>query len=228
MADQPAKSLQASHDREVRQVSPPRGRLQRALQRVARPRGRPRRHERAPPGHPLEPDPRRGRDDRRQGLAPEGHRPGPRRRAQRSPSPRRRQRVRDQAPQLHLQGQPQSSPQGAARGAQRARRSRLDRGPARRRLHRARHQAGGRRAGEVGRRAAGPDRDHRRRGGGSEELPQPAPRLGRHRQRRRRGRDHRPPVADRLRGRPRGARRAGRRGRARQRRGCRCRGRSDD
>ena len=84
MADQPAKSLQARHDREVRQVSPPRGRLQRALQRDAGPRGRPRRHERAPPGHPLEPDPRRGRDDRRQGLAPEGHRPRPRRRAQRS------------------------------------------------------------------------------------------------------------------------------------------------
>ena len=52
---------------------------------AARPRGRARRAARAPPRHRLHADARRGRDDRRQGLAPEGHRPRPRRRAVRAP-----------------------------------------------------------------------------------------------------------------------------------------------
>ena len=86
-----------------------------------------------------------------------------------------------EAAQLHLQGQPQGAPQGAAVGAQRPRRARLDRRAAGRQLRRARDQAGRRGAREVGRRDAGPGRHHRRGGGGREELPQPAARLGRHR-----------------------------------------------
>ena len=69
---------------------------------------------------------------------------------------------------------------------------------------------------------AGPGRHHRRRGGRGEELPQPPARVGRQRPRRRRRRDHRPPLDRRLRGRPRGARGARRgrhRGHADERRG---------
>ncbi len=51
-----------------------------------------------------------------------------------------------------------------------------------------------------------------------QELPQPSPGLRRQRRGRRRRRDHRPPLAHRLRGRPRGARGAGRGRHARQRR----------
>ena len=62
-------------------------------------------------------DPRRGGDDRRQGLPPEGHRPRPRGRAVHPAAGRRRRRVRPEAAPLHRQGQPQGAPPGAARGA---------------------------------------------------------------------------------------------------------------
>ena len=51
------------------------------LPHVARARDGARRAERAPPRHRVHQDPRRGGDDRRQGLPPEGHRPRSRRRA---------------------------------------------------------------------------------------------------------------------------------------------------
>ena len=80
------------------------------------------------------PDPGRGRDDHRQGLAPEGHRPRARRRARRPAPLRRRRRLRPEAAPLHLQGQPQGAPQGAARRAHRPRRARHGRRDRRRRL----------------------------------------------------------------------------------------------
>ena len=49
------------------------------LQRAARPRVRARRARRAPPGHAVDQDPRQGPRRRRQAVAPEGHRPRPRR-----------------------------------------------------------------------------------------------------------------------------------------------------
>ena len=58
-----------------------RGRLRRALPRTARARGGARGAAARAGGHRVHQDSRRGRGDRRQGLAPEGHRPRPRRRA---------------------------------------------------------------------------------------------------------------------------------------------------
>ena len=52
-----------------------RGRVRRALPRPAGARGRARRARRAPARHRVHQDARRDRHDRRQGLAPEGHRP---------------------------------------------------------------------------------------------------------------------------------------------------------
>ena len=89
-------------------------------------------------GHPLHPDPRRGVDDDRQGLAPEGHRPRPRGRPQRPAPLRRRRRLRPEAAPLHGQGQPQGAPEGAARRAQRPRRAGQRRRPRRLHLQRAR------------------------------------------------------------------------------------------
>ena len=86
-----------------------------------------RRAGRAPPRHRVDQDPRRGRHDRRQGLAPEGHRPRPRGRAVHAAAHRRRRGLRPQAARLHRQGQPQGAPARAARRALRARRARLDR-----------------------------------------------------------------------------------------------------
>ena len=123
----PRQSRARASRRPARQAGegrPAEGDLQRALPRGARPRGRPRGPERAAPRHPLQPDPRRGGDDHRQGLAPEGHRPRPRRRPERAAPLRRRRRVRPEAPPLHRQGQPQGAPQGAARRPHRARRAR--------------------------------------------------------------------------------------------------------
>ena len=70
------------------------------------------------------PRPRRGLDDHRQGLEAEGHRPRPRRRAQRPAPPRRWRRVRAEAALAHLQGQSQGPPPGAALGVLGARRPR--------------------------------------------------------------------------------------------------------
>ena len=77
-----------------------------------------------PPRHRVDPGPRRGLDDRRQGVAPEGHRPRPRRRAQRAPPPGRRRRLRPEAARLHREGEPQGPPPRAALGAVGARRPR--------------------------------------------------------------------------------------------------------
>ena len=54
-----------------------RGRVRRELPRAARARGGARRAGRAPARHGVHQDARRGRHDRRQGLAPEGHRAAP-------------------------------------------------------------------------------------------------------------------------------------------------------
>ena len=123
-----------------------------------------------------------------------------------------------EAAQLHLQGQPQGPPQGAALGAQRPRRPRLGRGAPGRQLLRAGHQAGGRGARQVGRATC------RRwssitgeEAAAAKSFRNLAARLRRHRRGRRRRRDRRAPLADRLRGRPRGARGPRRRRRARHR-----------
>ena len=76
-----ASQLKATDARQAGQDRPAGGRVRRGLPRVPRARGRARRPRRAPPRHRLEPRPRRGLDDHRQGLAAEGHRPRPRRRA---------------------------------------------------------------------------------------------------------------------------------------------------
>ena len=62
-----------------------RRRVRRAVQRPARARGRGGRARRAPPGHARDHDPRHGPRRRRQAVAPEGHRPRPRRLDPRSP-----------------------------------------------------------------------------------------------------------------------------------------------
>ena len=72
-------------------------RVRRALPRAARARDGARRAGRAPPRHRVHQDARRGRDDRRQGLAPEGHRPRPRGRPLRVAAHRRRRGLRAQA-----------------------------------------------------------------------------------------------------------------------------------
>ena len=64
------------------------------VSRVAGPRGRSRRPRCPSPRHGVDAAPWRGLDDRRQGLAPEGHRPGARRGAQLSHAHRRRRRLR--------------------------------------------------------------------------------------------------------------------------------------
>ena len=71
-----------------------RDRVRGALQHAARARDRARRAERAPAGHRLDQDPRRGLRRRRQAVAPEGHRPRPRRLLALAGVDRRRHRVR--------------------------------------------------------------------------------------------------------------------------------------
>ena len=85
-----------------------------------------------------------------QGLAAEGHRPRPRRRAQRPPPPRRWRRLRPEAALAHLQGQPQGPPPGAALGVLGPRRPRQHRRARRRGLRGAVDQAGRRGARQVG------------------------------------------------------------------------------
>ena len=92
-------------------------RLRRGVPRAPGARGRARGAERAPARHRLHAHARRGGDDRRQGLAPEGHRPRPRGRPVGAPPHRRRRGLRAQAARLHRQGQPQGAPEGAALGA---------------------------------------------------------------------------------------------------------------
>ena len=86
-----------------------------------------RRARRAPPGHAATRTARHGPRRRRQAVAPEGHRPRPRRPVALAAVDRRRHRLRPEPAPLHRQGQPQG-PQG--RAAQRAvgpRRARLAR-----------------------------------------------------------------------------------------------------
>ncbi len=79
---------------------------------------------------------------RRQAVAPEGHRPRPRRLQPLADVDRRWHRLRPAAALLHLQGQPQGAARRAAQRAVAARRARLARGARRRRLQRARRPAG--------------------------------------------------------------------------------------
>ncbi len=65
----------------------------------------------------LDQDARRGVRRRRQALAPEGHRPRPRRLVALADLDRRRHRIRPHPAQLHLQGQPQGAAGGAAQRA---------------------------------------------------------------------------------------------------------------
>ena len=90
----PRQGSRAGH---AAQGRPSGGRLRRGLPRVARPRRRSRRPRSRASRHRLDADPRRGLDDDRQGVAPEGPRPRPRRRAERAPPARRRSGVRPQA-----------------------------------------------------------------------------------------------------------------------------------
>ena len=216
-------SRQGPDARQAGQGRPARGRLHRALPRVARPRGRARRPERAPPGHASTPDPRRGLDDRRQGVAPEGHRPRPRRRAQRPAPPRRRRRLRARS---RAATPSRSTARRAARRCARRSRVHADRdsiavldgsdastSPSTKTAAEA--------PGEVG-------RERCRRSSSSPATRRPRPKSFRNIPRvsvvtapARVGvaDDHRPPLDRRLRGRPRGARGPRRRGRhARQRR----------
>ncbi len=118
-----------------------RRRVRRPLQRPARPPERARRAGRAPPRHRGDEDPRHGLRRRRQALAPEGHRPRPRRLQPLADLDRRWHRLRSPAPLLHLQGQPQGAARRVPPGALPARRARLDRDPRQLRVHRARRPA---------------------------------------------------------------------------------------
>ena len=104
-----------------------RRRLRRALQRAARAPERARRAGRSPARHRRDQNPRHGLRRRRQALAPEGHRPCPRRLEPLADLDRRRHRLRPPAALLHLQGQPQGAARRAAQRALAARRARLDR-----------------------------------------------------------------------------------------------------
>ena len=127
-----------------------RRRVRRALQRAARARERARRAGRAPPRHGRDEDPRHGLRRRRQAVAPEGHRPRPRRLEPLADLDRRRRRVRPAAALLHLQGQPQGAARGAAQRAVAARRARLARDPRRGRVRRAEDEPGVRPARRLG------------------------------------------------------------------------------
>ena len=89
--------------------------------------------DRPPPGHRVDQDARRGPRRRRQAVAPEGHRPRPRRLVALADLDGRRHGLRAPAAPLHLQGQPQGAPRGAAQRAVGPRRARHDRGLRRRR-----------------------------------------------------------------------------------------------
>ncbi len=93
-----------------------------AVQRPARARGRGGRAGRAPPRHARDQDARHGPRRRRQAVAPEGHRPRPRRLDALADLDRRRHRLRPAAAPLHRQGQPQGAPRRAALRAVGARR----------------------------------------------------------------------------------------------------------
>ncbi len=107
-----------------------RGRLRRRLPRAARAPERARRAGRPPPRHRRHQDPRDGLRRLGQAVAPEGHRPRPRRLQPLADLDRGRHRVRAPAALLHLQGQPQGA---ACRAAQRALAARLARLARRRR-----------------------------------------------------------------------------------------------
>ena len=186
------------HRQEDRQGHARRGRVRRELPRAPRAPLRGGRAERQAHRQPVDAHPRRGVDDRRQGLAPEGHRPRPRRRPLGAPPHRRRRGVRAQAAQLHREGQPQGAPPRAARRAVGARRARQPRRGRRRRLLRqALHQD--RRGGprQVRRRRPRAGRARRRRGERRAQLPQHRRRHRPARRRRGRGRRDRRLAPDR-------------------------------
>ena len=87
------------------------------VQRPARARVRARGARRPPAGHARDQDARQGPRRRRQAVAPEGHRPRPRRLVALPDLDRRRHRLRPLAAPLHLQGQPQGAPRRAAQRA---------------------------------------------------------------------------------------------------------------
>ena len=116
---------------------------------AARPRDRPRRAQRPPPGHARHEDARQRPRRRRQAVAPEGHRPRPRRLVALADLDRRRHDVRPLAAPLHLQGQPQGAPRRAAQRAVGPRRPRLDRGLRPQAVRHALDEAGGRAAGRL-------------------------------------------------------------------------------
>ena len=193
MADR-RQVAKGEHDRQAGEVRPSRGRLQRALQRDPGPRDGPGRHERAPPGHHssltrgevamtgAKAWRQKGTGRARVGALSVRHRRGGGNAF--APKPRNytfkvNRKARRKALRAALSVH-------ADRGSIAVLPADAFNEPA------TKQAADG--LAKWGGDAAGPDRDHRRRGGGSEELPQPAPGLGRHRQRRRRGRDHRPPV----------------------------------
>ena len=97
-----------------------RGRVRTGAKRRARARGREGRAGRAPAGHVVDQDPRPRRGRARQAVAPEGHRPRPRRHHPGAALDRRRRRVRPASAQLHRQGQPQGAVEGASHRALRA------------------------------------------------------------------------------------------------------------
>ena len=131
-----------------------RRRLRRALPRPARAPERARRAGRAPARHGGDEDARDGLRRRRQAVAPEGHRPRPRRLQPLADLDRRRRRVRPAAALLHVQGQPQGAARRAAQRAVAARRARLDRDPRRRRLRRAEDAPGASTCSTTGARTA--------------------------------------------------------------------------
>ena len=126
-------------------------------------------------------------------MAPEGHRPRPRRLVALAAVDRRRHRLRPEPAPLHRQGQPQGAPRRAARRALGARRARLAVRGRRRRVRRALDQAGARPRRRAPRRLGARRARRRGRGRGRQVVPQP-------------------------RGRERAAGRRGRRGRRRRRR----------
>ena len=152
---------------------PGRRRLRAAVQRPARARGRRGRAGRAPPGHARDQDPRHGLRRRREAVAPEGHRPRPRRHQSRSPIWTGGGTVFGPQPApLRRQGQPQGAPRRAAQRAVGARRARHD--PRRRRggVRRAVDREGGRAAARPSRRLRA-GRAGRRRADRGQVLPQP-------------------------------------------------------
>ena len=157
-----------------------RGRIRGALQRSAGAPERARRAGRAPPRHRCDEDARDGLRRQRQAVAPEGHRPRPRRLQPLADLDRRWRRLRSAAAQLHLQGQPQGEAHRAAQRAFAARGAGVAGCFRRRCVRGAQNQAGRRAAAGMGRTAADARRAERRGVSGGAVLPQPRARRRAH------------------------------------------------